>query len=848
MACKQTEKRLGRAIVAGLACCVGFFCSHAAQGAISYGVPESLFTENFDTLPFSPTNTSLQGTGGWIDDTVSPVGNFSIPGFYLWHPTASATEGGANLRQRVRAGSGNSSIGAFYSFGVNGSTERALGMLNSAALTPNGADAYIALRLTNNTGVTLNSFSLSYNGEQYRTGDSTGETLAFAYSTTATDLDWNSTAAYTSVPALSFTAPVIGPAGIVTGSVTPISATVGFSWAPGTDLWLRWADTQLLTLADDGLAIDDLQFSASTAAGPSLFVNSVTSGLASSPSTWSNGQAPSPSLTYNVVSGHVVTINAAFAGNELRVLNGGAVDIAAGGNGQAINGLLVEAGGNVTKSVSGDLTIGSAALLNNVAIASSALGQFQTDQNLTFNMDPGSDLGIAMRLRGTGNIDVNTTGSGSQLILAGAADQTGTAAIRFNGTGDAVRLVKDQGFNRVEMNSTGANAFIYENTAQAAGGVLTYNQNGVLDHASTAAGARIAQPSVLNVTDKTVTVDLSKSYPTDERRLLIESTLQGTGAIIINGAATDPTNLASGGTNGITLNEFELGTQTEPTTLANNSFSGTLTANGFVNVELRNNLRGAAIVINQNAVLDMGHPVVGSTKVMQFGEINVNNGGTLEVGFEASIAGQQIGRHVSQLELVSTNGRSGSLTLADGSTTVMQINGLNAHEYDTISAQGSIALNGTLKVVINPLAFTGVNTNYNPTPGDVIPLITTTGSGFLPADFNQNGVVDAADLTTWKGAFGVGSGADANSDGVTDGSDFLIWQRTFGNSTGISGTFDAIVVEDPGNWMAGKTFQVLQTATSFSLVVVAAVAAVPEPSTALLAGICLGGLAWRRRR
>jgi hypothetical protein len=48
------------------------------------------------------------------------------------------------------------------------------------------------------------------------------------------------------------------------------------------------------------------------------------------------------------------------------------------------------------------------------------------------------------------------------------------------------------------------------------------------------------------------------------------------------------------------------------------------------------------------------------------------------------------------------------------------------------------------------------------------------------SDFNDDGTVTAADLTTWAGAFGSGGNADADGDGDTDGADFLTWQRQLG--------------------------------------------------------------------
>jgi hypothetical protein len=68
-------------------------------------------------------------------------------------------------------------------------------------------------------------------------------------------------------------------------------------------------------------------------------------------------------------------------------------------------------------------------------------------------------------------------------------------------------------------------------------------------------------------------------------------------------------------------------------------------------------------------------------------------------------------------------------------------------------------------------------------------LATTSGPPVDPspsanADFNDDGVVDAADLLVWKSSFGMGPGADADGDGDSDGADYLVWQRTLGTTVG----------------------------------------------------------------
>jgi hypothetical protein len=66
-----------------------------------------------------------------------------------------------------------------------------------------------------------------------------------------------------------------------------------------------------------------------------------------------------------------------------------------------------------------------------------------------------------------------------------------------------------------------------------------------------------------------------------------------------------------------------------------------------------------------------------------------------------------------------------------------------------------------------------------------------TGGGFsyrraasprpAPADFNADGLVDAADLAIWRNGFGTGvlpSEGDADADSDVDGADFLAWRQS----------------------------------------------------------------------
>ena len=244
---------------------------------ISYTTPGSVYSENFDGLPTdAPSNASIESGSyldGWQDDTTTAPNHVSVPGWYLHHPLSPAAENGFDGNQRFRMGPG-ANTGSFWGFATASSTnpEKALGSIGSTTVAVDGAKMFMGLRFVNNTGVTLNSVTVTYNGEQWRDGQSpSGETLLFDYSLSATTADWFSTAVFTAVQGLDFTSPVVAGVsnggtsvnGNVEGLVTDISSTItGISWAPGADLWLRWGDPQLAGNADDGLAIDNVRVSA----------------------------------------------------------------------------------------------------------------------------------------------------------------------------------------------------------------------------------------------------------------------------------------------------------------------------------------------------------------------------------------------------------------------------------------------------------------------------------------------------------------------------------------------------------------------------------------------------------
>jgi uncharacterized repeat protein (TIGR01451 family) len=209
------------------------------------------YTQNFDSL----ANTGTANP--WTDDS-------TLAGWY------AARAAGGPLITSYRADAGTSNAGALYSYGITGTTERALGSVSSG--TP--STIYYGLRMHNDTGAEIAGVVITYTGEQWRQGGNTSQqNLAFAYQVGSVVTDVMA-GAWTNVTALDFVSPITS-SNLFTGALdgnaaanrVMLSVQVNVTLLPDEEIMFRWMDINDIG-NDHGLGVDDLSIMAIATAVP----------------------------------------------------------------------------------------------------------------------------------------------------------------------------------------------------------------------------------------------------------------------------------------------------------------------------------------------------------------------------------------------------------------------------------------------------------------------------------------------------------------------------------------------------------------------------------------------------
>jgi hypothetical protein len=252
---------------------------------VPYAIPGQVCTQAFDLLPNPGLNSvnadnpvTINGTTYVLSNPfdfafpASPCG--ALPGGLGLSGTLAGWYGLSGGTAQAGASAGDQSTGGVISFGLTNSpaasTNRALGLL---ATSSSGSTAF-GVKFINQTTDTLTRMTLHFTGELWRQS-AVAKTLAVAYwiDPTATNtLSTNITAALASLN-VSFRFPTNSEATTpipMDGTASSNQVSLGVintpitNWPPGAALWLTWQMDDAAGKGQ-GLAIDDLTFSASTA-------------------------------------------------------------------------------------------------------------------------------------------------------------------------------------------------------------------------------------------------------------------------------------------------------------------------------------------------------------------------------------------------------------------------------------------------------------------------------------------------------------------------------------------------------------------------------------------------------
>ena len=247
---------------------------------IAYTSPGWVYTQNFDALP-DPGATSVNS-----DNPVTVNGvTYSLANPYAFAGPVSpgGNNGGLGISQmagwyglgslasKFGASDGDQTTGGQISFGPPSSSNRALGLLATSSTGPTA----FGVGFINQTTQSLTAINIQLTGQLWRQSD-LSKTLECYYFIDPTGTAPFSTGQTASLPGLNVSFPV-DPAAVgglaVDGTASANQTSLSVvnqaitNWPPGAALWLVWQMTDATGKAQ-GLAIDNLSFSASTQAIP----------------------------------------------------------------------------------------------------------------------------------------------------------------------------------------------------------------------------------------------------------------------------------------------------------------------------------------------------------------------------------------------------------------------------------------------------------------------------------------------------------------------------------------------------------------------------------------------------
>jgi autotransporter-associated beta strand protein len=337
-----------------------------------------------------------------------------IPGTSGWD---GVRLGGTGASMNFNVDDGGSTAGALFSYGMVGSSDRALGSIASG--TNIGA---FGVELVNNSGSTIDSVDLNYLGEFWRSSTSTQNVLTFFYQVGASGSPtYLSDSNDIPLPALNLTGPApVAANGALDGTTNNAmfsSSISNLNWANGTSLYLAWRDNND-TGNDAGLAVDNFSLTPHVQVAAPTWTGGGSNSNWSTAANWTIAPADGKNLVFTG-STRTTTTNDNFL--------------------HSVGSISFDSNAGAFTLGGSDLTVGSG-IANNSANAQSinlnlTLGAAQTFNAASGNLSFGGTVSLSssvLTVGGPQNVtfsgSVSGAGSGSGMTKIGAGSATFSAA------------------------------------------------------------------------------------------------------------------------------------------------------------------------------------------------------------------------------------------------------------------------------------------------------------------------------------------------------------------------------------------------------------------------------------
>jgi hypothetical protein len=387
-----------------------------------------------------------------------------------------------------------------------------------------------------------------------------------------------------------------------------------------------------------------------------------------------------------------------------------------------------------------------------------------------------------------------TEGAGGGMLVRGAATIARTVIARNQARGDGGGIAIASINSKVLV----IDSAVVENSSSLGGGIATYSRD--VEIVRSIISGNMATP---NTPTFVLRGDGGGIFGSDAR--IIDSTIEGNTAVRGGGVfgsrftitgSTISNNVAESG-GGVWMNG---GTIAQATISANTAAVG-----GGVFVQGSTQIRHSTLTLNEvtgvsggvfvaAGSLDLDHAIVAGNR-----GFNRDLSGTLGTVINASysLVGNSSGSDLVPAPVGSPDAGGnliGGTTVA--TTIVAQLGPLADNGGPTMThtlLPGSPAINFG-----DPAAMAGQNgvplhdqrgAPFTRVFGGRIDIgaVESIPAGFLPGDYNGDGVVGAADYTVWRDTRGVGvsspgNGADGNGDGAVDALDYAVWKSNFGST------------------------------------------------------------------